>query len=331
MPDAALQKISVIVPIYNEQDNLEDLFARLLESLVEIGLDFEIIAVDDGSTDDSRTTLERISVADERIRLIFFRRNFGQTAAVAAGIDHADGDAIVLIDADLQNDPADIKKLLDKLNEGYDVVSGWRRERHDPFLSRRLPSLIANRLISSVTGTRLHDYGCTLKVYRAKVIKGIGLYGEMHRFIPEIVSWSGARIAEVTVMHHPRTRGETKYGIWRTFKVLLDLITVKFLGKYGRTPMYFFGALAILTAGGAFLSGIAVIYRKLFVGLSMIESPLLLMTALLIILSAIFISIGLVSELSVRIYYESQGKTTYVIENTVNLNENQKTAVSMKS
>jgi glycosyltransferase involved in cell wall biosynthesis len=324
MQDSASQ-ISVIIPIYNEQDNLSDLFDKLGISLDKIGLDYEIIAVDDGSTDDSRIRLEDIAAEDSRVRLIFFRRNFGQTAAVAAGIDQATGDIIVLIDADLQNDPEDIKTLLDKLNEGYDVVSGWRRDRKDPFLNRRLPSMIANRLISFATGTRLHDYGCTLKAYRAEVIKGIRLYGEMHRFIPEIVSWSGARIAEVPVLHHPRTRGKTKYGIWRTFKVILDLITVVFLGQYGRTPMYFFGAMAFFTVCGAILSGIVVLYRKIFLDLSMIESPLLLLTALLIILSVIFISIGLLSELLVRIYYESQGKTTYVIEKTSNLNKDNKT------
>ncbi len=307
--------VSIIVPVMNEEDNIERLHAEITATMSKLDQSYEIIYIDDGSTDGTFGKLCIIQRDDNHARVIQFRRNFGQTAAMAAGFDHARGSVIVPMDGDLQNDPADIPRLLECLADGHDVVSGWRRDRKDK--TRKIPSKIANWLIGRVTGVHIHDYGCTLKAYRRDVVKHIKLYGEMHRFVPAIASWHGASIAEIVVNHRPRLHGKTKYGMIRTLKVILDLITVKFLGGYGTKPIYFFGAMAIALFVGATISGAAVFVRKFVWGYSMIRSPLLLLTVMLIVLSAMCIMLGLLAELMVRTYHESQDKPVYVIRQTI--------------
>ena len=256
-------EISIIVPVFNEEETIPLLYGEVQKAMVGVDQDWELILVDDGSRDHSPIELEKLAEKDPKhIRVVELRRNFGQTAAIAAGIDHAAGHIIVLMDADLQNDPADIPHMLEKINDGYDVVSGWRAKRKDNYLTRTLPSIMANKLISWVTGVHLHDYGCTLKAYRREVITGFKLYGEMHRFIPAVASWSGARICEVVVNHRPRTAGTAKYGLNRTIKVLLDLITVKFLGSFSTKPIYIFGGMGLLTGLGSVIAGLVVLYQK---------------------------------------------------------------------
>lgn len=308
-------EVSIVAPLLNEQDNLRLLYQQLTQTLVG-RYDYEIIFVDDGSTDGSFTILAGLQKADPRVRVIRFRKNFGQTAALSAGFAHAQGKIIVAIDADLQNDPADIPAMLAKLDEGFDVVSGWRKKRHDNAITRLLPSIIANWLISKITGVKLHDFGCTLKAYRKEVLAETKLYGEMHRFIPALASWSGARIAELTVNHRPRTTGAAKYGLGRTFKVILDLITVKFLGSFSTKPIYIFGGLGVVTGIGAIASGLIVLYQKFISAqhLPMNRNPLLVLTALLIATTIQFVLMGLLAELLVRIYHESQNRPTYVIK-----------------
>jgi glycosyltransferase involved in cell wall biosynthesis len=307
-------ELSVVVPLLDEQDNLRPLYEQIRQAL-DGRFQYEIIFVDDGSTDGSFEILNGFHASDERVRVIRFRRNFGQTAALSAGFFHARGEVIVALDADLQNDPADIPMLVDKLNEGYDVVSGWRKQRHDDALTRLLPSRMANWLISTITGVRLHDYGCTLKVYRREVLAETRLYGEMHRFIPALASWTGARIAECVVNHRARTAGKAKYGLGRTWKVVLDLITVKFLGSFSTKPIYIFGGLGGLTTLGAALCVLLMLYQKFFTAshLSMNRNPLLILTAVLMIATIQFILMGLLAELQVRTYHESQNRPTYVI------------------
>lgn len=308
-------EVSIVAPLLNEQDNLRLLYQQLTQTLAG-RYDYEIIFVDDGSTDGSFTILAGLQKADPRVRVIRFRKNFGQTAALSAGFAHAQGKIIVAIDADLQNDPADIPAMLAKLDEGFDVVSGWRKKRHDKVITRLVPSIIANWLISTITGVKLHDYGCTLKAYRKEVLAEIKLYGEMHRFIPALASWSGARICEMTVNHRPRTTGAAKYGLARTFKVILDLITVKFLGSFSTKPIYIFGGLGVVTGIGAIASGLIVLYQKFISAqhLPMNRNPLLVLTALLIATTIQFVLMGLLAELLVRIYHESQNRPTYVIK-----------------
>ncbi|MFB0552682.1 MAG: glycosyltransferase family 2 protein [Phycisphaerae bacterium] len=306
-------EISVVVPLLNEQDNIGPLYEQIIQTLTDV-YEYEIIFVDDGSSDNSFDILAKLQKTDAGIRVICFRKNFGQTAALSAGFAHARGKVIVAIDADLQNDPADIPKMIARLNEGFDVVSGWRKKRHDNAITRLLPSKIANWLISRITGVKLHDYGCTLKVYRREVIEETKLYGEMHRFIPALASWSGARIAEMPVNHRPRTTGKTKYGLGRTLKVVLDLITVKFLGSFSTKPIYIFGGLGLLGAFGAILFGLIVLYQKLFFGTDMSGNPLLILTAVCILATIQFILMGLLAELLVRTYHESQNRPTYVIK-----------------
>lgn len=301
-----------MVPVYNELDNLEPLHGQLTEALT--GRAYELIFVDDGSTDGSLERLETIVERDsEHSRLIEFRRNFGQTAAIAAGIDHTRGEVIVLIDADLQNDPRDIPALLEKIDEGYDLVSGWRKDRKDPFLTRRLPSMVANWLISVVTDVRLHDYGCTLKAYRREVLEGFRLYGEMHRFIPAFAGSVGARIVEMPVRHHPRRHGHTKYGLGRTLKVVLDLFTVKFLMSYSNKPIYLFGGAGILLIMPSALILLFLMVRRLALGTSVLASPLFGTSTMFMILGFQSILMGLIAELLVRTYHESQAKPTYTI------------------
>jgi glycosyltransferase involved in cell wall biosynthesis len=308
-------ELSVVVPLLDEQDNIRRLYQQISQTLAdEHG--YEIIFVDDGSSDNSFAVLKELQKADAKVRVIRFRKNFGQTAALSAGFTHARGKTIVAIDADLQNDPADIPKMVAKLDEGFDVVSGWRKTRHDNALTRRLPSKIANWLISTITGVKLHDYGCTLKAYRREVLAETRLYGEMHRFIPALASWSGAQIAEIVVNHRPRTAGVAKYGLARTWKVLLDLITVNFLGSFSTKPIYVFGGLGLLSALGSVVFGLTVLYQKYFSvhRTDMSGNPLLVLTAVLVIATIQFILMGLLAELLVRTYHESQNRPTYVIK-----------------
>lgn len=306
-------EVSIVVPLLNEQDNINPLHEQITEVLAD-NYNYEIIYIDDGSSDNSLDLLTQIQKSDTRVRVICFRKNFGQTAALSAGFSHAQGEIIVALDADLQNDPADIPKMIKKLKEGFDVVSGWRRKRHDKALTRRLPSRIANWLISTITGVKLHDYGCTLKAYRKEVLIQTKLYGEMHRFIPALASWNGAKIAEIVVNHRPRTAGIAKYGLARTWKVLLDLITVNFLGSFSTKPIYVFGGLGLLSALGSIFFGFVVIYQKISNGVDMSGNPLLILTAVLIITTVQFILMGLLAELLVRTYHESQNRPTYVIK-----------------
>lgn len=306
-------EVSVVVPLLNEQDNIGPLYEQITQTL-KGKYNYEIIFIDDGSTDNSFNILADLQKADNRMRVICFRKNFGQTSALSAGFTHAKGKIIIALDADLQNDPADIPVMIDKLNEGFDVVSGWRKKRHDNSITRLLPSKIANWVISWITGVKLHDYGCTLKVYRREVLEETKLYGEMHRFIPALASWSGAKIAEMPVNHRPRTAGQTKYGIGRTLKVILDLITVKFLGSFSTKPIYIFGGLGLASGIGAIASGWVVIYQKISKDFAINRNPLLVMTALLITTTIQFILMGLLAELLVRTYHESQNRPTYVIK-----------------
>lgn len=310
--------LSIVIPILNEKENLEPLFARLGEAMERLNCGYEIIAVDDGSTDGSFAVLERLHQANSRIKVVRFRRNFGQTAAFAAGFDRARGEVVVTIDADLQNDPADIPRLLDKMAEGYDVVSGWRKNRQDRFLNRKLPSMIANRLISIVTGVHLHDYGCSLKAYHRDVVKNVRLYGELHRFIPALASWMGISVAELPVAHNPRRFGRSKYGLSRTVRVVLDLLTVRFMLSYSARPMQLFGGVGLLAFILGAISGLYLSAQKVIHGYHYsIDRPLLLLSVLLIVVGVQMVSMGLLGELIVRTYHEAQGKPIYAIRETL--------------
>lgn len=311
-------QLSVVVPLLDEEDNLPSLYEQITRSLAG-RYEYELIFIDDGSTDRSFEVLKGFHASDPRVQVIRFRRNFGQTAALSAGFAYSRGEVVVALDADLQNDPADIPMLVSKLDEGYDVVSGWRKKRHDNALKRLLPSKMANWLISTSTGVRLHDYGCTLKAYRREVIAQMRLYGEMHRFIPALASWSGAKIAECVVNHRPRTAGKAKYGLARTFKVVLDLMTVKFLGSFSTKPIYVFGGLGLFTTLLAILFAGIVVFQKLSKGTDMSGNPLLLLAAVLVITTVQFILMGLLAELLVRTYHESQNRPTYVIREVLGL------------
>jgi len=310
---------SIVVPIYNEEDNIEELYGAIVTALDPVDPCYEIIMVDDGSRDGSFGVLKRLASRDGRLKLIRLRRNFGQTAAMAAGFDAARGEIIIPMDGDLQNDPADIPLLIEKLRQGYDVVSGWRSDRKDTFVTRRIPSILANALISSFTGVHLHDYGCTLKAYRREVLDGINLYGEMHRFVPALASQVGARVTELPVRHHARRHGVSKYGISRTLRVILDLLTVKFLLAYSTKPIQLFGKWGVYTLVTGFLTGAIMVYLKLADGLSMNRSPLLILTAFLLFMGVQFIVLGLLGEVNARTYYEAQGKPIYVVRERVNL------------
>ena len=307
------EKISIIVPVYNERENLDALVRGLHEAMEPTGEDYEVLLIDDGSTDGSAAYMESLPQKYPRMRVIQFRRNFGQTAAMAAGFDYAAGSILVPIDADLQNDPRDIPSILARLREGYDVVSCWRQDRQDPWLTRRLPSKFANMLISRIGGVSLHDYGCTLKGYRREVVEHIRLYGEMHRFIPIYASWAGARVAEIPVRHHARKFGASKYGLSRTFKVLLDLITLKMLGSYSTKPMYFFGGVGLLSCSGGFFFAAWTLFDKYVNSVKAHNNPLLLLAVFLFLVGIQFILMGLVAELVIRTYFESQGKPPYIV------------------
>ena len=312
-------EVSIVVPVYNERDNVEALYSSLKSTLQSMNCSYEIIMVDDGSTDGSYAVLTRLATDDTCLKVIRFRRNFGQTAAMSAGFDSAQGDIIIPMDGDLQNDPADIPRLIEKIHEGYDVVSGWRRDRKDTFVTRKIPSMIANALISRLTGVYLHDYGCTLKAYRREVLDGINLYGEMHRFVPALASQFGAKVTELPVNHFPRLHGVSKYGISRTLRVVLDLMTVKFLMAYSTKPIQLFGKWGIYTILAGAGTGAMTLYMKLFEHFSMNRNPLLILTAFLLFMGVQFIVLGLLGELNARTYFESQGKPIYVVKDRINL------------
>lgn len=311
--------ISIVVPVYNEQDNVEAVYSAISSSLQAMGCSYEIVMVDDGSSDGSYKLLASLAAKDPALKVIRFRRNFGQTAAMSAGFDCAKGDIIIPMDGDLQNDPADIPRLVEKIHEGYDVVSGWRRDRKDTFVTRKIPSLIANAVISRLTGVHLHDYGCTLKAYRREVLDGINLYGEMHRFVPALASQFGAKVAELPVNHFPRLHGVSKYGISRTLRVILDLMTVKFLMAYSTKPIQLFGKWGVYTILAGFFTGALTIYMKMYEHLSMNRNPLLIVTAFLLFMGVQFIVLGLLGELNARTYFESQGKPIYTVKDRINL------------
>jgi glycosyltransferase involved in cell wall biosynthesis len=306
-------EVSVVIPIRNEAPCLEELHRELTAALRASGRSYEIIVIDDGSTDDSFEILARLQALDPDLRVIRFRRNFGQTAAFAAGFDHARGRVIVTLDGDLQNDPRDIAPMIDALERGFDIVCGWRKDRKDAFFSRRLPSVVANRIISMATGVRLHDYGCSLKAFRAEVVKPLKLYGEMHRFLPAIASEQGVAIREMPVNHRPRRHGASKYGIGRTIRVILDLLTVKFLLSYATRPLQIFGLIGLsMTALGALISGWLAYERLAGFDVSL-NRPILFLGILLIITGVQLVTLGLLAELQARTYHESQNKPTYVI------------------
>ena len=309
--------LSVVIPVHNEEENLPPLLEGLSKTLNALGKPFEVIIVDDGSTDGTLARLKELKSTYPWLKIVVLRRNFGQSAAFTAGIDHASGEIIVTMDGDLQNDPADIPLLLEKIEEGFDVVSGWRKDRKDPFWSRRLPSLLANALISRITKVKLHDYGCSLKAYRAEVIKGLIIYGELHRFIPALVNLSGARVTEVEVRHHPRRFGRSKYGLSRTYRVLLDLLLMFFFRKFATKPLHIFG----LTGGVLFFLGFLIegylTYLKLFLHQKIGHRPLLILGVLLILAGINLLGTGLLAELLIRIYYESSGKRIYTVREVI--------------
>ncbi|MGO8988893.1 MAG: glycosyltransferase family 2 protein [bacterium] len=311
------ETLSILIPVYNEEGNLSMLYEKLMTALKKAGKPYEVIFVDDGSSDGTLEILLDLREKNPNVKIVSFSRNFGQTAALSAGIDFSKGDIIIPMDGDLQTDPEDILPLLGKIGEGYDVVSGWRKRRKDPFLTRRLPSIFANKIISWIGGVHLHDYGCTLKAYRKDILKNIRLYGEMHRFIPIYAQWIGARVSEIPVRHFPRGSGSSKYGMSRVFKVILDLMVVKFLLSYSQKPIYVFGGLGLLMILGGFLSGGFAVYLKLFKEVSFILTPLPLLCVLLLMLGFLSILMGFLAEILTRTYYESQGKVTYQIKETI--------------
>src|SRR2546421_5152 len=319
-PTRSTPDISVFLPVFNEEPNLRPLHEKLDRALAQLGRTAEIIYVDDGSTDDSLAVLREIAAKDQRVRVIALRRNYGQTPAMAAGIDAARGKVLIPMDADLQNDPSDIARLLDKIDEGYDVVSGWRKHRQDKLFTRKIPSMIANRVISWIGGVPLHDYGCSLKAYRRESLADVHLYGEMHRFIPIYASWSGARVAEMPVEHHARTMGKSKYGLSRTIKVVFDLMTIKFMASYQTKPLYIFGYAGLLTFVVSFLCGVFAFLMK-FANwphhADFIQTPLPVLTMVLLVLGVQFFFMGLLAEMLVRTYHESQAKAVYAVREKI--------------
>jgi glycosyltransferase involved in cell wall biosynthesis len=311
--------LSVVVPIFNEEESLRPLYAELVAELSKLSHSYEILFVDDGSTDRSFTVMEELARQDPRLTLVKLRRNFGQTAALSAGIELAQGEIIIPMDGDLQNDPADIGRLLGKMNEGgYECVSGWRKHRRDTAMTRRLPSHLANKLVSWMSGIQLHDYGCTMKAYKRSVIEGVRLYGEMHRFIPIYAAWQGARVTELAVNHRARRFGHSKYGLNRVLKVVLDLFVVKFLFQYMTKPIYIFGGFGFLAITGSFMAAALAIYFKLAHLKDLVSTPLPLLAALLFLVGFLSILMGLLAEVSIRIYYESQGKRPYLVATVIN-------------
>jgi glycosyltransferase involved in cell wall biosynthesis len=314
-------RLSVVIPLYNEEESIPHLYEKLTAALEAYGQPFEVIIVDDGSVDRSFSLLAAIAADDPRYRIVQLRRNFGQTAAFSAGFDQAVGDVVITMDADLQNDPKDIPLLMAKIDEGYDIVSGWRKDRQDRFLDRKLPSMIANRMISNVTDVKLHDYGCSLKAYRADVLQHVRLYGELHRFIPALASQVGGTVTEVAVDHHARQYGSSKYGIGRTVRVVLDLITVWFLGSYATRPIHVFGTLGLISSAIGIFLGLYLTFVKLFMQQDIGSRPLLLLAVLLVVIGVQLITMGLLGEMIIRTYFESQNKPIYYVREIVNERE----------
>jgi len=315
--------LSVVIPAYNEEENIPILYDKLKKVLENLQEDYEIIFVDDGSQDRTFEVLKEIAQKDSKVKVIRFKRNYGQTAALYAGFQYAKGDVIITMDADLQNDPEDIPRLLEKLREGYDIVSGWRKYRKDPFLSRKLPSMVANWIISKVTGVYLHDYGCTLKAYKAEFLKDLELYGDMHRFLPALTKRKGAKITEIVVRHHPRIYGKSKYGIGRTIRVVLDILLVKFLNEYLNKPMYVFGSIGFFLLVVGFLALAYLLFIKIFMGESIGKRPLLILSTLSILAGIQLVSTGIIAELLIRIYYRSKEEKPYFVEETINVEKTQ--------
>ncbi len=307
-------EVSVFLPVFNEEPNLLPLHAKLKTALKALGRSAEIVYVDDGSTDGSLRVLREIARVDPRVRVVALRRNYGQTAAMAAGIDAARGKVLIPMDADMQNDPADITRLLDKLDEGYDVVSGWRKNRKDKMVTRKIPSMVANRLISWIGGVPLHDYGCSLKAYRRESLEDVRLYGEMHRFIPIYASWAGARVAEIPVEHHARTMGKSKYGLSRTLKVVFDLMTIKFMASYHTKPIYVFGSFGMLAFAISMLAGLYAVFLKIFHKADFVQTPLPILAIVMFAVGVQFLLMGLLAEMLVRTYHESQAKPIYAVK-----------------
>ncbi len=314
-------EISVFLPVYNEEPNILPLHAKLDEALNRLGRSAEIIYVDDGSTDGSLRILREVAEHDARVRVVALKRNYGQTAAMAAGIDAAQGEVLIPMDADMQNDPADIIRLLDKLDEGYDVVSGWRKNRQDKLITRKIPSMIANRLISWIGGVPLHDYGCSLKAYRREALQDVRLYGEMHRFIPIYASWVGARVSEIPVEHHPRTMGKSKYGLSRTLKVVFDLMTIKFMASYQTKPIYVFGSFGMLAFFVSVAAGFYAVFLKLFHKADFVQTPLPILAIVMFAVGIQFLLMGLLAEMLVRTYHESQEKSIYAVREKIGFGE----------
>jgi glycosyltransferase involved in cell wall biosynthesis len=313
--------ISIIVPVYNEAEALINVCQGVRRELTQIGITWELIFVDDGSTDTTDAIVDQLAEEDQRVRVIHFKRNLGQTAAMMAGFDHARGEVIIPLDGDGQNDPADIPKMLEVLDRGYDVVSGWRKDRQDDYIQRNIPSILANKLISLVSGVQLHDFGCSLKAYKRHVVEGIRLYGEMHRFLPIYASWHGAKISEVVVNHHPRTTGSSKYGLERVVKVVLDLLVVKFLDRAAAKPMYVFGGCGIFSLAMSFFTFLWMLELKFDHGISFIETPLPLIVVVTFMIAMMCILLGLLAEMITRTFYESQGKAIYNIRSMRNFHE----------
>lgn len=312
-------KLSIVIPVYNEEGNIEKLHKELADVLGKLDLPYEVIWVNDGSKDKSLAVLQGLAKTDTRVKVFNFAYNFGQTAAMSAGIKYATGDIIIPMDADLQNDPSDIPQFLAKIKEGYDVVSGWRKDRKDALMIRKVPSWVANYIIRKITGVNIHDYGCSMKAYKRELLQGVNLYGEMHRFIPAYISWHGGRVAEIVVRHRARLHGETKYGISRTFRVILDLILIKFLSKYMNRPIHFFGGLGFISLFLGFIAGATAVVFKAIHYKTIIETPLPIFSALLIIVGVQLIVMGIIAEMLMRVYYESQKKDPYIIKETINM------------
>lgn len=305
--------VSIVVPLYNEEDNVVRLYQELVSVAQTNSLDCEFVFVDDGSSDATISRLLEVSAGDARVMLVCFRRNFGQTAAMAAGFDHASGEYIVTLDGDLQNDPSEIPKLLEQLDKGYDLAAGWRKDRKDKMVSRKIPSMLANSLISRTTNVKLHDYGCTLKAMKSEVAKSLNLYGEMHRFIPALAAEVGVKMIEVPVRHRPRLFGKSKYGISRTFRVLLDLLTVKFFLGFSTRPLHMFGMFGFLTGGVGVLLSLVLTWQRLFMGIPMGSRPMLMLAVMLVLIGVQFVCFGLLAEILVRTYHESQNKKIYAV------------------
>lgn len=312
------KKISVFIPIFNEEANIYELYSQLDRVLVDLNLEYEIIFIDDHSTDASYKILKEISHKDKNVKVIHFKKNYGQTAAMQAGFMNSKGDIVISMDGDLQNDPADIPELIEKINEGYDLVCGWRKKRKDKFFSRRLPSLIANKLISKITGLKLHDYGCTLKAYKSEIVKTMSLYGDMHRFIPVYAFWEGASITELVVNHRERNAGKSKYGMSRVYKVILDLLTINFLSNYSTKPNYLFGGIGLSLCSISMAITIIPVVKKILYGTFIHRDPLILLSVMCFLIGVLFVLIGLLAEILVRIYHESQSKPIFNIKEKIN-------------